>query len=82
MQWVDIEKSNSAVHELQYLIDHFLRPGALAADDGRDDFSDFTFDHVVSGTIAARRQDGWLYLIQCRDNAISEETLVPGRGLW
>lgn len=82
LQWREIEKSNHATEQLQYLIDHFLRPGALSASDGRDDFEPFTFDHTVSGIIAAQRQDGWLYLIRAEDNDLEEITLVPGKGLW
>lgn len=82
LQWRKVEKSNHATRELQYLIDHFLKPGAHAASDGRQDFEPFTFDHTVSGIIAAERQDGWLYLIRAEDNALEEVTLVPGKGLW
>lgn len=82
LQWKQVEKSNHATVELQYLIDHFLRPGAFAASDTRADFAPFTFDHTVSGTIAAERQDGWLYLVQARDNLLEEVTLVHGEGLW
>ncbi len=55
LEWSSIEKSNTASRELAYLIDHFLRPGAHAQRDGRVDFADFTFDHVVSGIVAAER---------------------------
>lgn len=62
---------------LQYLIDHFLRPGALAQTSGRPEFEAFTFDHRLNGTIAAERDDTReLWLIQCRDNEIVTEGLV------
>ncbi len=62
---------------LQYLIDHFLRPGAAARSSGRPDFASFTFDHVVNGIVAAERNDTReLWLIRCHDNQISTETLV------
>ena len=72
------EKSRMAEEWLQYLIDHFLRPGAKARISGRPDFERFTFDHVVNGTIAAERDDTrQLWLIRCKDNEISTEQLVP-----
>jgi hypothetical protein len=71
------EKSRMAEPWLQYLIDHFLCPGALARTSGRPDFADFTFDHVLNGTIAAERDDTReLWLIVCRDNEIDTVQLV------
>lgn len=79
LSWHKVEKSNSAVRELGYLIDHFLRPGAHAAADGRADFAAFTFDHIVSGVIAAERNDTReLFLIVAEDNRIETRTLVRG----
>jgi hypothetical protein len=40
---------------MQYLIDHFLKPGGHAL--GEPGFADFTFDHVVNGTIDAQGED-------------------------
>lgn len=77
--WESIEKSNTSIHELRYLIDHFLRPGAHASRDGRADFAEFTFDHHVHGVVAAERDDTReLYVIVARDNTLSREALVPG----
>lgn len=69
---------------LQYLIDHFLRPGAHARLDGRPAFEHFTFDHMVNGIIAAERDDTReLFLIVCEDNAIHREVLVaPDPDPW
>lgn len=80
--WVAAEKSNNARHTLQFLIDHFLRPGAHAQADGSADFGPFTFDHVVSGTVAAERDDGKLFLLVAEDNGIDEVILEPGAGIW
>jgi hypothetical protein len=72
------EKSRMAEAWLQYLIDHFLCPGALARASGRPDFDDFTFDHVLNGTIAAERDDTReLWLIVCSDNEIDTVRLMP-----
>lgn len=79
LHWSEVEKSNTAVSELSYLIDHFLRPHALASTDGRADFAPFTFDHRVDGTIAALRGDSReLFLIVAVNNQITTRTLVPG----
>lgn len=77
--WERVEKSNTAQRELTYLLDHFLRPGARAAADGRADFAEFTFDHHVHGTIAAERDDtGELFLLLARGDRIIRHVLVPG----
>lgn len=57
LQWSEIEQSNTAVSELSYIVDHFLRPHATASKDGRADFAPFIFNHRVDGTIAALRGD-------------------------
>ncbi len=76
--WDGTEKSRMAEASLQYLIDHFLRPGALAHTDRRPDFERFTFNHVVNGVIAAERDDTReLFLIVCEHNTIRRQTLVP-----
>ena len=84
LRWVRREKSNHAAVEIQYLIDHFLRPGAHAASSGRAQFAHFSFAHVVSGVVAAERDDGRLWLITVEDNMVSESLLTAGRedGLW
>ncbi|MEV6682189.1 hypothetical protein AB0N09_35810 [Streptomyces erythrochromogenes] len=50
------EKFHAAEDWMTYLIDHFLRPGALAQ--GHPGFEGFTFDHTVNGTILAQGE-GW-----------------------
>jgi hypothetical protein len=84
LRWVRREKSNDAAAEILYLIDHFLRPGAHAATSGRAQFADFSFDHMVSGVIAAERDDGRLWLITVADNVVSESLITAGHddGLW
>ena len=82
LRWHEADKSNGALRELSYLIEHFLRPGARASTDGRADFEEFTFDHVVSGVIAAERSDGRLTLLVAEDNELREMVLVPGADPW
>lgn len=84
LAWDGTEKSRMAEESLQYLIDHFLRPGAHARLDDRPEFEHFTFDHVVNGVIAAERDDTReLFLIVCKDNTIRRERLVaPDPAPW
>lgn len=82
LRWQEADKSNAPIPEITYLIEHFLKPGAHAASDGRKDFEKFTFDHVVEGTIAAERSDGRLYLIEAVDNVVREIVLVRGAAEW
>ena len=66
---------------LQYLVDHFLKPGALASRDKSGLFTDFTFDHTLEGVVAACRQDsGRLWIIRPVGDEITEELLWPGKG--
>ena len=70
---------------LRYLIDAFLRPGALASRDSTvPDFERFTFDHVVSGAVAAHRTDtGELWLVRAADNEVTHETIrEPDQQTW
>ncbi|MFF0143555.1 hypothetical protein ACFYRN_45130 [Streptomyces sp. NPDC005227] len=52
LRWNGAEKFYRATEWMQYLIDHFLKPGAHAQ--GQPGFEDFTFDHVVNGVIHAQ----------------------------
>ena len=77
LQWTHDRETRGRAVEPQYLVDHFLRPGAYAASSGRDDFRPFTFDHRVSGVVAA--EDGEsreLYLLLADGAVIEERTLV------
>lgn len=74
-----MEKFYAPIPWLRYLIDHFLRPGALAAESGEDWFRDFTFDHRLDGMIVGCRRDNKeLFSIKVTDNVVSEEILRPG----
>ena len=74
-----VEKFYGSTAWLDYLIDHFLRPGALASASGLAYFSDFTFDHHLDGVIAAsRRSDKRMTLIRVTDNVVTEELIRPG----
>lgn len=64
IQWNGTEKFDESVAWMQYLIDHFLKPGAEAQ--GLPGFEEFTFDHVVNGEIAAQgdmQDDVWRLVV-------------------
>lgn len=59
IEWDGGEKFYSACEWMEYLIDHFLKRGAVASQ-GNDPFSyftNFTFNHVLNGTINAQGED-------------------------
>lgn len=73
--WSGKEKSYSMEPWLRYVIDHFLRAGGHAGSDPR--FEDFTFDHVLSGTIVGCRRDNKeLFAIRVEDNEVTREVMV------
>jgi hypothetical protein len=53
---------------LQYLIDHFLISGAHAQ--GQPGFEDFTFDHLVEGSVLAVGEDDEKSNVFCRNNIV------------
>ena len=62
--WDGGEKFYEPVDWMRYLIEHFLRHGARAQQSGDPQFRDFTFDHVVDGTIAAACQpEGGMFIL-------------------
>lgn len=63
---------------LAYLMEHFLVPDAEASRSGLPAFDGFTFDHQLEGMVAGCRRDNKeLFLIQVRDNVVTEEILRP-----
>ena len=76
--WSGAEKFYNAVPWLEYVIEHFLRPGAWAEASGLPCFEGFTFDHRADGVIAACRRDNKeLSLIRVEDNRVTEEIVRP-----
>lgn len=72
------EKIYQPAEWLDYLINHFLRPGAAASASGDAAFDDFTFDHRLDGlVIGCRRDNKELSAIRVKDNVISHEVLRP-----
>ena len=74
--WSGKEKSYAMEPWLRYVIDHFLREGAHAAEDAR--FEDFTFDHVLTGTlVGCRRDNKELFAIHVHDNTVTRQVMTP-----
>lgn len=77
-----VEKFYGSGEWMQYVIDHFLRPGAEARTSGLVCFDDFTFDHTCTGIIAVERRDvRELSLLHIERNEVHREVLVPGERL-
>lgn len=73
------EKFYDPIEWLEYLRDHFLKPGAEAAQSGLECFRDFTFDHRLNGVVVMNRRDTReMSAIVAVDNAIEKVVFVPG----
>jgi hypothetical protein len=73
--WSGKEKSYEMEPWLRYVIDHFLKAEAHAFGDPR--FEDFTFDHVLGGTlVGCRRDNKELFAIKVVDNEVSRQVMV------
>lgn len=65
--WDGSEKFYEAERWMAYLVDHFLRPGAIASRSGDPQFAEFSFDHVLNGEIEAQGEDPddkWLLVVE------------------
>lgn len=70
------EKIYEPIRWLDYLIQHFLAPGAEASRSGFEAFEDFTFDHRLDGlVVGCRRDNKELFEIRVEDNVISQRVL-------
>ncbi|MFD7980263.1 hypothetical protein [Streptomyces sp. NPDC059071] len=71
IEWNGAEKFYNPVEWMQYLIDHFLKPGAHAH--GHPGFEAFTFDHTVNGAIDADGEEpGDVWRLVVTDNTVTE----------
>ena len=74
IEWDGNEKFYDSTEWMQYLIDNFLKPNAIAF--GNPGFEDFTFDHILNGEIEAQGEDPddhWL--LSVHDNIVSGEVI-------
>lgn len=69
LTWDYGEKTYDHVEWLEYIINHFLKPGAYASRSNDPQFKDFTFDHVLNGEVEASGEEpGDLWKIEVVNN--------------
>ena len=75
--WNGHEKFYNAAEWMAYLIEHFLKPGAVASGPREEtwvyppEFAEFTFDHVVNGRIEAEGEEPEdVWRIEVHDNVL------------
>jgi hypothetical protein len=74
------EKFYRPIEWMRYLIQHFLKPGAVASKTGLPAFEHFTFDHQLNGiVVGCRRDTKQLYAINVKANRVTEKVLREGR---
>jgi hypothetical protein len=79
LSWNGHEKFYAGASWLQYLMDHFLRPGAEVSSSKAEVFGRFTFDHRMDGVIAGRQEDTReLFLLRVDDSLLTQQVLRRG----
>lgn len=72
LEWDGGEKFYNPVEWMQYIINHFLKDGAEASNTTDPQFTGFTFNHVLNGTIVAQGEDpGDRWLLAVKDNEVA-----------
>jgi hypothetical protein len=72
------EKFYRPVEWMQYLIQHFLMPGAAASCIGLPMFEHFTFDHRLDGlVVGCRRDTKELFAIEVLNNEVTSASSAP-----
>lgn len=74
IEWDGGEKFYDSEEWMQYIVDHFLKPGAEASKSGDPQFAEFTFNHIANGEIEAAGESGddfWLLVVE--DNIVSSK---------
>lgn len=70
-------KTYGAIEWVQYLIDHFLKPGAIASTSGDPQFADFQFNHVLHGELKAQGDDpDDMWLLKVVENRVTKHEAV------
>lgn len=78
LHWDGVEKPYSPQQWLEYLIDTFLRPGALLDGDPEAERLGLTFDHVLDGVLVGeRRETAELFALEVERNVVTRRVLVP-----
>ncbi|WP_063772022.1 MFS transporter [Kitasatospora mediocidica] len=81
IEWNRTEKFYDSPEWMTYLIDHFLKPGAHTQ--SNPGFADFTFNHLLNGTIDAQGEEPWdTWQLLVRDNKVSTSEPEPPAPDW
>jgi len=79
LSYYGVEKFYRSAEWLRYLIDIFLRPGAVASTAGHPLLAGFSFDHHLDGiVVGCRRNDKQMVALRVQDNDVAEVVLAPG----
>lgn len=79
LHWDGAEKPYNGEQWLCYLIDTFLRPGAVLSADAQARGLGLTFDHVLSGMLVGERQEtSELFALEVARNKVIRRVLVAG----
>lgn len=74
LEWNGSEKTQEGKEWIEYIINHFLKPGALAKKTNIVCFRDFTFNHVCNGIMDAFGEDhGDVWRIVVKNNKVKHE---------
>jgi hypothetical protein len=75
--WDQGEKFDESVAWMQYLIDNFLKPGAVASTSRDPRFVKFQFNHMVNGAIEAYGEEpGDVWQLVIKDNKVKRVDAV------
>ena len=77
LEWDGGEKTYEAVEWVRYLIDHFLKEGAIASSSDDEQFEEFTFNHVLNGELEAQGEEsGDLWLLKVVNNRVTRHESI------
>lgn len=70
----DLEDAKWMAASLRFVVDHLLRAGARA--EGRPKFAEFTFDHVLEGTVMGVADAGQVRLVEVSGNVVQDRAVL------
>jgi len=79
--WDGAEKFYCSSEWMAYIINHFLKPGAVASTSGDPQFKDFTFNHTVNGEISVQGEDAedvWRIVVEDTVVKVAEGYITYG----
>ena len=77
IKWDGTEKTSDAVEWVQFLINHFLKEGAIASNCSSSEFEEFTFNHVLNGELEADgEKSGDLWLLKVANNRVTRHEAI------